>query len=154
MGSEFADLVQLGPDNAKALETTFGVFYELGLSLSLLLRHNKLLYANSHIRTEVGQAFNCLLILVREVGIYYHAMVNGMLSNETTLDFSSLFGRQIKSFLSHKKHIVNAMWGYQLGEQESHEVVTLRSWLEPRDRTLKKLHKNRVLIPDHREEYT
>ena len=154
MSSEFADFEKLGPDNAKTLETTFGVFYELGLSLSLLLRHNKLLYADGHIRMEVGQAFNGLLMLVRDVSMYYHAMVNGMLSSETSLDFGSLFGRQIKGFQSHKKHIVDAMWKHQLGEQESIDVATLRSWLGPRDSTLKKLHKNRVLTPEHRDEYT
>ena len=153
-GSGFANSQQLGPDNAKALEVTFGVFYELGLSLSLLLRHNKLLFANNHIRTEVGQAFNGLLILIRDVSMHYHAVVNGMLSSETSLDFGSLFGRQITGFQSRQKHIVDAMWKDQLGEQESMDIATLRSWLGPRDSTLKKLYKNRVLSLEHRDEYT
>ena len=149
-----ADLTKLGPENAKALETTFGAFYELGLSLSLLLRQNKLLYANGHIRMEVAQAYNGMLILVRDVSTYYHAKVAGMLSDETAIDFTSIFRAQIQGFASRKNRIVDSMWKEQLGEHESMDIATLRSWLHPRDRMLKKLHEDRALTPEHRDEYT
>lgn len=149
-----AEFDKLGPDNAKALEKTFGVFYQLGISLSLLLRHNKLLYVTPHVRTEVGQAFNGMLKLVRDVSIYYHAVVHGMLSGETSLDFMSLFGGQIDEFHAREKHITDAMWKHQLGEHEFMGIATLRSWLDTRDRMLKKLHKERLLTPEHRDEYT
>lgn len=93
-------------------------------------------------------------MLVRDVSIFYYAKVNGMSSGETSLDFSSLFGGQIEGFYSRKEHITDAMWKHQLGQHESMEIATLRSWLTPRDRMLKKLHKDRVLTPEHRDEYT
>ena len=150
---KIADLTKLGPENAKALETTFGVFYELGLSLSLLLHQNKLLHANSHIRLEVAQAYNGMLILVRDVSTCYHAKVADM-SNDTRIDFTSLFRAQIQGFVSHKNCIIDSMWKEELDEHESMDVATLRSWLNPRDRMLKKLHEDRTLTPEHRDEYT
>ena len=147
--SRIANFVQLGPDNDRALETTFGAFYQLGLSLSLLLRQNKLLRANSHIRMEVAQAFNGILVLVRDVSTYYYAR-----SEETSFDFTSQFRAQIQGFASRKNRAVDSMWRQQLGEDESMDIATLRSWLKPRDRMLEKLHQDRVLSPDHRDEYT
>lgn len=149
-----ADFAKLGPDNAKSLEQTFGVLYQLGISLSLLSGHNKLLSVTPHIRTEVGQAFNGMLKLVRDVSIYYHAAVHGMLSGENSLDFMSLFGGQIDEFYTREKYITDAIWKHQLGENESLGIATLRSWLDTRDRMLKKLHKERLLTPEHRDEYT
>lgn len=148
------DHLQLGPDNAKALETTFGIFYQLGLSLSLLLRHNRLLHVTTHISLEVAEAFNDMLKLVREISIYYIALVNGMLSNEASVDLTFLSGGQIKSFRSRRNHITDSMWENQLGEQESMDIAILRSWLTPRDRVLKQLHGDRLLTPEHRDEYT
>ena len=153
-GPTFTNDAQLGPDNAKALETTFGVFYQLGQSLSLLLRHNKLLYANGRIRMEVGQAFNGMLLLVREISMYYNAKAIGMLSSEANVDFISLFGAQIEHFYSHRKLVMDEMWKHQLGEHEITDITTISSWLSPRDSVLKKLHKDRMLTPEHRDEYT
>ncbi|KAL6718409.1 hypothetical protein ACLMJK_004498 [Lecanora helva] len=147
-------LLELGPENAKALETTFGVFYELGLTLSLLLRQNKLLYANRHIRMEVGKAYNGILILVRDVSTVYHAKLTGMMSHEANIDFTSLFRTQIQGFTSRKNHIVDSMWREKLGDQDSMDIATLRSWLNPRDRMLDRLHEDRTLTPEQRDEYT
>ena len=145
---------KLGPENGKALETTFGAFYQLGLSLSVLLRHNTLLYASNNIRVEVGQSFNGMLTIVRDVTLYYHAKTDHMLSEEISLDFNSLFRGQIESFNVRKNHIINGMWKYQLGEKQAMDIVKLRSWLGPHDPSLKKLHENRALTPDQRDEYT
>lgn len=103
---------------------------------------------------EVGQAFNGILVLVRDVSLYYHASVHGMLSNEVSLDFNGLFGGQIRAFHSTKTRIVAAMWKHQLGEHESMDIMTLRSWLKPRDGVLKKMRQNDALTPAKRDEYT
>ncbi|KAL9615079.1 MAG: hypothetical protein Q9167_000502 [Letrouitia subvulpina] len=144
---------KLGPENARALETTFRVFYQLGLSISLLLRHNKLLNANNHIRREVGYAFNDLLKLVGEVTIHYRiSFFHG--SRETHLDFNSVFGRQMAEFHQRKNHITDAMWKYSLEDDQSMEIRSIRKWLSPRDRTLKKLLQENDFAPGHRDEYT
>jgi len=103
---------------------------------------------------EVAQAFNAMLGLVRDVSTFYHAQVNGMLANETTLDFTTLFRRQVREYSSRKNRVVDSMWKERLGEGESMEIATLRSWLSPRDRMLEKLHEDRTLTPDQRDEYT
>ena len=103
---------------------------------------------------EAGQCFNGMLTIVRDVSMYYHAKVNGMLSNEASLDFNTVFGGQIADFYARKKHLINAMWKHQLGEEQAMDIATLLSWLGPRDRVLKKLHKDRALTPEHRDEYT
>lgn len=72
-----AHLFKLGPENAQALAATFGVFYRLGLSVSMLLRNDILLSANSRVRTEVSQAFNTLVVLVCEVSLYYTVRLHG-----------------------------------------------------------------------------
>ena len=103
---------------------------------------------------EVGQAFNGMLLLVREISMYYNAKATGMLSSEAIVDFISLFGAQIEHFYSHRKLITDEMWKHQLGEHEPVDIATISTWLSPRDSVLKKLHKDRMLTPEHRDEYT
>ena len=103
---------------------------------------------------EVAQAFNGLIMLVRDVSLHYHARVHGMLSNEVSLDFNGLFGRQIQAFHSTKGRIIAAMWKHQLGDHESLDVMSLRAWLKPRDRVLKKICEDNNLTPARRDEYT
>ncbi len=151
---DMADFAKLGPDNAKVLEVTFGIFYQIGIILSHLFDINKLLYVKPHIRREVGLAFDGILKLVRDVSIHYHAEVHGMMSGETSLDFMSLFGGQIDGFYAREKYITDAVWKHQLGEDESISIATLRSWLDTHDRMLKKLYQERLLTPEHGDEYT
>ncbi len=70
-------MLKLGHGNAQALEVTFGAFYKLGLSISFFLRNNTLLYANAHLRNEVGYAFRDLLSLVGEATIIYRHRIRG-----------------------------------------------------------------------------
>ena len=95
-----------------------------------------------------------MLKLVRDISIHYNALVSGMLSAESNVNFTTLFGGQIKAFRSRKTHIIDSIWKHQLGEQETMDVATLRSWLSPRDRMLKQLHGDQLLTPEHRDEYT
>ncbi|KAL9099745.1 MAG: hypothetical protein Q9163_004799 [Psora crenata] len=147
-------LLELGPDNAQALEVTFGVFYQLGLSISLFLRHNKLLSINSHLRGQVGYALNDMLFLVREVSLHYRAVLINDSSGEVCLDFNSLFGQRMKDFGRRKGRIVNTMWEYVLGDEASPNIRTLRKWLSPRDKSLQRLFENRDLAPSPRGEFT
>lgn len=145
---------QLGPTNAQALDTTFGVFYKLGLSLSFFLRHKDLLYANAHIRMEVGQAFNALLKLVRDVGIHYHVRISVSSTKEISIDFNNVFGRHMEEFYRRKNHITDAMWEYKLGGDVSVGIRTIRHWLGPRDRTLQTILDDRLAARGRRDEYT
>jgi hypothetical protein len=145
---------QLGPDNAQALEVTFGVFYQLGLFVSIFLRHNKLLYVNSHVRVEVGSSLNDLLTLVQEVSIHYRIALINNSSGEISLDFNELLGQRMKDFSHRKTHIIDAMWEYVLGEETVTKAHTLRKWLGSPDRSLQNLFQSRDLAPSPRDEYT
>ena len=144
---------QLGPSNAQALETTFSVFYKLGLSISLLLRRNTLLTATEYLRCEVGYAFNDLLLLVRDVSLYYRAKLLGA-AQETSFDFHSTFSAQISAFNQRKVGIVNAMWEYALGHQALAQIQKLRNWLQPSDRALRKLLAENEKSAGGRAEFT
>ena len=145
---------QLGPGNASALETTFGLFYKLGLSLSSFLRHGDLLHADSHIRQEVGHVFNALLLLVRDVSIYYQSRISDISSQEVRLDLSSIFSRQIEDFYRYKNHVIDSMWEYSLGEDVSIGIRAIRKWLGPRDSTLQTILDDRLAGKARRDEYT
>ncbi|KAL8722646.1 MAG: hypothetical protein Q9181_007437, partial [Wetmoreana brouardii] len=146
-------LLRLGPGNAQPLAATFGLFYRLGLSISMLLRDNILLSANSRVRAEVGQAFNTLLIIVREVSLYYSYRLRSSV-HDTSFDFNTLFGGQIAAFHKRKNHIVDAMWEHVLGDEAAMETRNLRKWLGPRDSGSQKLLKEDDTAPADRDEYT
>ena len=103
---------------------------------------------------EVGQALNDLLMLVRDVSLYYYAQLNAISVGQVSLDFNSTFGGRIEAFHARKSRITDAMWQHELGDDASMDVETLRAWLRPRDSNLQTLVKNRFHAPGHRDEYT
>ncbi|KAL8713127.1 MAG: hypothetical protein Q9220_002648 [cf. Caloplaca sp. 1 TL-2023] len=145
--------LQHGPDNARALETTFAAFYRLGLTISFLLRRNALLTATPRVRSQVGYAFNDLLKLVYDVSLHYRASILGA-AQSTNFDFNSIFGRQISGFNQRKAGIINAMWEHVLGHQAVIQIQTLRSWLEPADQVSCKLLCGDESLAHQRHEFT
>ncbi|KAL8729508.1 MAG: hypothetical protein Q9166_004680 [cf. Caloplaca sp. 2 TL-2023] len=146
-------LLELGPDNAQALETTFAVFYKLGLSIAFLLRRNNLLTASDYLQSQVGHSFNDLLVLVRDVSLYYRVKLFSE-AHETAFDFDSVFGRQVSGLTQRRADIVNGMWEQVLGHQTSTQIHTLRNWLQPDDRTLRKLLVENEAVVGRRDEFT
>ncbi|KAL8811713.1 MAG: hypothetical protein Q9200_001576 [Gallowayella weberi] len=146
-------LLQLGPENAYAFETTFAEFYKVGLSIAFLLRRNSLLTASEHLRSEVGKFFDNLLVLVRDVSLFYRQNLLGG-SHETAFDFNGVFGRQRSGIILCKNNIVNAMWEHILGPQGSTHVHTVRKWLQPSDRSLQKFLIEDEAAVSRREEFT
>lgn len=149
-----AEQEQLGPGNAEALETTFGVFYKLALSLSFFLRHEELLTVNAKIRGDVAHAFNALLNLVREVTVTYYGRIIGISAHGLTLDFNSVFGHQLEVFYGLKNNIVDKMWENALAGNFSVDIRTIRNWLSPRDRTMQTILSDRLTDRSHRAEYS
>jgi len=134
------------------LETTFGVFYRLGLSIAMLRRNSVLLAADGQIRTEVGQIFNALLLLVREVSLYYNSKLHTG-AEEVSFDFNGMFGGYIAAFYQRKDHTIVAMWEHSLRDEAAVEVRMLRKWLGPQDAGLQKLTKTDDMPSADREEY-
>ncbi len=93
-------------------------------------------------------------MLVRDVSVYFYAQVNAISAGQVNLDFNSVFGSQIEAFHKRKSQITDAMWQFELGDDVSVDVETLRGWLRPRDGNLQTLVKNRFHAPGRRDEYT
>ncbi|KAI4127033.1 MAG: hypothetical protein LQ338_003402 [Usnochroma carphineum] len=146
-------LLQLGPENAQALQTTFAAFYKLGLSIAFLLRRHALLTASEYLRYESGYSLNELLILVRDVSLYYRAKLFED-AHESAFDFNTIFGPQMSGFSQRKTGIVNAMWEHVLGPEASTQIQDLRKWLQPGDRTLRKLLLENEAAAGRRDEFT
>lgn len=145
--------VQLGPENAQALTTTFGVFYRVGLSISMLLRDNRLLSANNGIRSEVNQILNTLLILVRDVSLFYNLKLRTSATG-SSFDFNGVFGPQIAYFHKRKNYAVDAMWEYSLGKEATVETRSLRKWLGSGKSGIDKLRGADDMAPASRDEFT
>ena len=65
------------------------MFYNLGLSIAFLLRRNNLLVASEYLRSEVGHSLNDLLVVVRDVSLYYRVkLFSG--AHETAFDFNTI----------------------------------------------------------------
>ena len=103
---------------------------------------------------EVGHAFNALLVLVREVSVYYYSRINSISSGDVTIDFNSVFGRYMETFHRNQNHITDAMWENTLDDDFSIDIRAIRKWLGPWDRVLKTILDDRLAARGHRDEYT
>ena len=103
---------------------------------------------------EVGHAFNTLLVLVREVSLYYFLRINSISSSGVTIDFNSVFGRYMETFQRNKINITDALWENTLGDDFSIDIRASRNWLLPRDRVLKTILDDHLNVTGHRDEYT
>lgn len=129
------------------------MFYKAGLSLSFFLQHHELLSVNSHIRTEVGKVLNELLILVRDVSLYYGTRINALSSTEVSIDFSSVFAKNIFAFYKRKDQIIDALWECRLGD-DCANVRVIRQWLDIRDNSTRTAIRERVAANSRRHEHT
>jgi ABC-type multidrug transport system fused ATPase/permease subunit len=129
------------------------MFYKAGLSLSFFLQHLELLSANSHIRTEVGQVLNELLILVRDVGLYYRTRISTLSSAEVSIDFSSVFSKNIFAFYRRKDHIIDALWECRLGD-DCANVRVIRQWLDTHDNIARTVIREQLAANSRRHEHT
>ena len=102
---------------------------------------------------EVGHAFNTLLVLVREVSLYYYSRINSI-SSDVTIDFNGVFGRHMETFQRNKNHIIDAMWENTLGDDFSVDIHASRKWLGTRDHVLKTILDDGLAARGPRDEYT
>lgn len=95
-------LLELGENNAAALNTTFGVFYKLGRSLSFLSSNQAMLISNIQSREHAARAFHDIHNLVFDVASYYQRSVQGLSNGSVTLDLVSLVRVNLDSFYGRK----------------------------------------------------
>ncbi|KAI0412196.1 hypothetical protein F5X98DRAFT_22019 [Xylaria grammica] len=149
-------LLELGHENAIALQTAFDLFYQLGLELSPLLRAENALRLAPSIMEGVARAFSELLNIVSGIAVGYHTAVHG--SRQTTrLDIYATFGASIDSYRSRVQHCEHEIWNFELRTQgygEAIQIETLQEWLAPQDKVLAFLSSNHISLASRPEEYT
>ncbi|KXH26438.1 hypothetical protein CSIM01_12272 [Colletotrichum simmondsii] len=125
-------LLELGHDQAQALEPTFNALYELGLVLGHAIRLNGMFTASDAIRYELSRIFDTMLKLVGDVTIYYRSRINSIYSGSVTIDFDAQFGSQITRIWTQRENLFNHMWQYKLGSKNRRlDITTLRRHLLP-----------------------
>ncbi|TGJ87334.1 hypothetical protein E0Z10_g1461 [Xylaria hypoxylon] len=149
-------LLELGHENAKALQTAFDLFYQLGLELSPLLRAENALRLAPSIMEGVARAFSELLSIVSGIAVSYYTAVHG--SRQTTrLDIYATFGASIDSYRSRVQHCEYEIWNFEIRTQgygEAIQIETLEEWLAPQDKVLAFLSSNHISLASRPEEYT
>ncbi|KIW28428.1 uncharacterized protein PV07_08095 [Cladophialophora immunda] len=149
-------LLELGSDNAPALETVFNLFYQFGLELSPLLKRVDIITSSRLISDNLSKAFSELLSIVTGVAITFWQIVHGN-NSSTNLDIFSTFSTSIESFRSRVSQCSQDMWNYSLtasGLKETHILEALQAWLAPQDTVLAFLASNNINIASRPEQFT
>lgn len=105
-------IVELGETNAGALNTTFSIFYKLGLSLSFLSSHETQLSLSTDVREDVSRAFRDMHLLVFDVASHYHGSVRGLGHKSVTLDLTYLFREHLNNFHNRKNRYLRQHYPY------------------------------------------
>ncbi|KAL0930594.1 nacht domain protein [Colletotrichum truncatum] len=138
-------LLELGCEQAEALEPTFNTFYELGLLLSHSIQLHDMFTASDAIKHDLSCVFDSLVRLVGDVALFYRQRINRIYSGSVTIDFDAEFGTQIAEIWSRKEHLFNHMWEYKLRSKRlSLDIATLRQHLLPSRESVKSFVYGRV----------
>ncbi|KAF6815287.1 nacht domain protein [Colletotrichum sojae] len=138
-------LLELGHDQASALEPTFSTFYELGLLLAHTVRMQELFSANDAIRYDLSRVFASLVHLVGDVALFYRQRINRIYSGSVTIDFDAEFGAQISEIWSLKENLFNHMWAYKLrNKRHQTDISSLRRHLLPAKESVRSFVYGRV----------
>ncbi|KAH0165473.1 hypothetical protein KCU67_g4718, partial [Aureobasidium melanogenum] len=147
-------IVELGEANASALNTTFSIFYKLGLSLSFLASHQAQLSLSTDVREDVSRAFRDIHLLVFDVASHYQGSVRGLSHGAVTLDFTSLFREHLNNFENRKNRIMNHIWSHALGGDAARDVHEVRKWLDQRAFLLRSIPAESFTYASQYDEYT
>ncbi|KAI9703724.1 MAG: hypothetical protein M1836_007494 [Candelina mexicana] len=150
-------LLEMGPKQINVLEKVFGVFYNMGLTLSAFLNNSKLFMVDGGLQHTLAHAYAEFLSLAVNVSTYYTRK-----DLSSTLDpgnFDSLFGETIDSFYGYRDIISDAMWTCKLHHNVAAKDITvdvrqIRQFLAPQDRTVRILASDRMMSRDIRHDFT
>ncbi|RJE20638.1 NACHT domain protein [Aspergillus sclerotialis] len=154
-----AMLLDLGRENARALMTSFGFFYNISMSLVNLLDRTELFTVNHEIRELLGQALGDLVTLVASVSIHFHKAIRGLSGSSVSVDLYRTFSGQIQTFRQRCEKVALFMWRHQLLKENVDvervsEIHSIRSWLSPDDRVLTNVAETTSHLAHDREELT
>ncbi|KAI0095438.1 hypothetical protein F4776DRAFT_677433 [Hypoxylon sp. NC0597] len=118
-------LLELGCEQAQALEPTFNVLYELGQLLANTLELRSLFVLSEGIAYALGEVIICLVRLLGDIAIFYHQRISRLSRNSVTIDFDREFGGQLEEICAKREQLIYTVWGYKLGSSHSATDVAL-----------------------------
>lgn len=118
-------LLELGCDQAQALEPTFNVLYELGQLLANTLELRSSFTLSEGIAYALGDIIIALVHLLGDVSIFYHQRVSRLSRNAVSIDFDREFGGQLEDICAKREQLIYTIWGYRIGS--SHAVTEVAS---------------------------
>lgn len=113
--------LQLGHDNATALDKAFVVLYKHSLEVSALLHRAQILTTTPQIREQLGLMYGDLLTLTSSVATRYYKAVHGMASSKMSLDIYEVCGSVIESFRDRQSQVAELIWKHQ-AQQEGFDL--------------------------------
>lgn len=148
-------LLELGHQNASALETAFNALYQFGLELAPLL-HRAELFSKSHeLMEEVGRAFAELLQIVTGISVSFFSAVHSG-QRFTKIDIFTAFSSLIEAFRRRVHACSQAMWNVTLENKgyEGIQVEDFQEWLAPKDSVLAFLASNHIQLAKKADPFT
>ncbi|XXH04135.1 hypothetical protein Hte_010548 [Hypoxylon texense] len=131
-------LLELGCDQAQALEPTFNVLYELGQLLANTLELRSLFALSEGIAYALGEVIISLVHLLGDVAIFYHQRVSRLSKSAISIDFDREFGGQLEDICAKREQLIYAIWGYKIGSSHAAtEVASLHQTLGTSETHLK-----------------
>ena len=92
-------------------------------------------------------------MLVRDVSLYYRTRISALSSADVSIDFSSVFSKNILAFYKRKDHIIDALWECKLGD-DCVNVRIIRQWLDAHDTIARIVIREQLAANSRRHEHT
>ena len=148
-------IMQLGHDQAQALEPTFNALNGLGLFLSQAIHFKNQFEQTDSVKRELRQINVGLMRLVAEIATFYRNEINGMTKSSVTIDFDARFGASINQIWAKKERLSRHIWDFQLRHKHyAYSYETIRQKLSASDEQLKVLTTVRLADKSERSEGT
>ncbi|KAF4970543.1 hypothetical protein FSARC_2452 [Fusarium sarcochroum] len=126
-------LLEIGPNQAKALVPTFVALYELAMLLSTISRIHQLERMSTSVKEASAQILCDLVHLVGCIASHYKQKVSALRPGESiTISFDAAFGQHIEDIWKAKDDLWSRVWRHSLGNKNfSIRLKTMHQRLEP-----------------------
>ncbi|KAI1078539.1 hypothetical protein F5B20DRAFT_582167 [Whalleya microplaca] len=108
-------LLELGCEQAEALEPTFNILYELAELLDDTLELRDVFLSSEAISHDLGEVLICLVNLLGDIAVFYRRRINRLSGTVATIDFDREFGSHLEVIGSKRGHLLHSIWNYKLG---------------------------------------
>lgn len=152
-------LLELGDENAAALQTSFGFFFKCSLDLIAMLDRVELFNASFDINEQLVLAYADLVTLVSDIALQFYQAIRAPSKSGVSIDIYAVFAGTIESFQNRRDKIIESMWKYQLSQANVEidsvaSIKTLRSWLAIEDNVLKYKSGDHTTLVNDRQQLT